>query len=484
MKYLYGASVQGIQPFIFQTNKLREIVGASELVEQVCTEMFDKFGSRTESIVRAAGKISHVFETKEDCEKAALEFPRMVMTQAPGITISQAVVNLSDDGSNYKDQSNKLEKQLIVQRSRPVRSMTLGLSAIRRSPSTGLPAVDSGEDGLLDEASKLKLEASNTQKLMKKLTGLDDIDNDQIPYKIEKIASSSNWIAIVHADGNGMGRMVQEVCTNQDHARKFSQTIDKITTTSAREAYVAVVAPHVSGDETIPIRPVLLSGDDLAIICRADLAVLFAKVFLEKFEENSKQMLKACEDLQQYDVIHKGLTACAGIAFVKATYPFHYAVELAESLEQRAKKKAKIIDADLAPSCLMFHKVQDSFVEDFDEIAKRELQPQGKLSFEAGPYYVGEWATQFGDQCACTAEKLLDYVGKLKVEEGTAVRSHLRQWLPLLFEDVGAANQHMKRLRCINTKARVLIDEVFEKLSDTDDKTIPFHDILALISIE
>lgn len=32
--YLYGAAVQGIQSFIFQTNKLMEIAGASELVEQ------------------------------------------------------------------------------------------------------------------------------------------------------------------------------------------------------------------------------------------------------------------------------------------------------------------------------------------------------------------------------------------------------------------------------------------------------------------
>ena len=36
-KYLYGAAVQGIQDFIFKTNELKHIVGASELVEQICT---------------------------------------------------------------------------------------------------------------------------------------------------------------------------------------------------------------------------------------------------------------------------------------------------------------------------------------------------------------------------------------------------------------------------------------------------------------
>ena len=37
MKYLYGAAIQGIQSFIFQTNKLQEIVGASELIEIICS---------------------------------------------------------------------------------------------------------------------------------------------------------------------------------------------------------------------------------------------------------------------------------------------------------------------------------------------------------------------------------------------------------------------------------------------------------------
>ena len=41
-KYLYAAAVQGIQSFIFQTNRLKEIVGASELVEEICTSAFSE----------------------------------------------------------------------------------------------------------------------------------------------------------------------------------------------------------------------------------------------------------------------------------------------------------------------------------------------------------------------------------------------------------------------------------------------------------
>ena len=96
-RYLYGAAVQGIQDFIFKTNELKHIIGASELVEQICTKAFDEYAKPGESVVRAAGNIKVIFDNEEDCRNAVREFPKKVMTMAPGITISQAVVPLDDD---------------------------------------------------------------------------------------------------------------------------------------------------------------------------------------------------------------------------------------------------------------------------------------------------------------------------------------------------------------------------------------------------
>ena len=41
-KWLYGASVQGIQGYIFQTNKLKAVIGASELVKDLRETNFMK----------------------------------------------------------------------------------------------------------------------------------------------------------------------------------------------------------------------------------------------------------------------------------------------------------------------------------------------------------------------------------------------------------------------------------------------------------
>ena len=106
-KILYGAAVQGIQGFIFQTNTLKEIIGASELVERVCTSAFaEQIGSDVDSlakdenmIIMAAGNILYVFNDENKCRNTVLNFPKKVMDMAPGITISQATVaiEIEDD---------------------------------------------------------------------------------------------------------------------------------------------------------------------------------------------------------------------------------------------------------------------------------------------------------------------------------------------------------------------------------------------------
>jgi hypothetical protein len=515
-KYLYGASIQGIQGFIFQTDKLKEIVGASELVAQICTTAFNDYALNGESIVRAAGNIKYIFNHEKDCKEAVLRFPRKVMTMAPGITISQAVVKVETDLSNYAAQSDKLEQLLRAQRNKLPRPMTLGLMAIKRAPSTGLPAMDSNKEGLIDEASEEKTKNNQTTKdLMLKLTGKDKLKHEQIAYDFEDMEGKNSWLAVVHADGNGMGRIFEAVGKYPYVMRIFSTLVDEITASCAQESFGAVQKEYFAVSKTIPIRPIVLSGDDLTIVCRADLAIDYTKVFIETFESLSKKMLedkelKADKDIKPEieklaknlkseigklakeerekceKMIREGLTVCAGIAFVKSSYPFHYAYNLAEKLCSRAKKAAKKIDTDLAPSCMMFHKVQDSFVEDFSEIVERELKPQPNLSFENGPYYCGEHA-QSGEKCKnnClnTVDSLLRNIKQLKGKEGNAIKSHLRQWLSLLFENVGAADQKMKRLRTLDKKAYELIDDKYEKLSAGTTKEIPFHDILSLASI-
>ena len=159
-KFLYGASVQGIQSFIFQTNQLDDISGASELVESICTKAFEKavgegFNKKDNAVIMAAGNVKYVFDTQEQCENVVRNFPRKVQECAPGITFSQAVVKF-DDEKNFGKAVDELEKKLKTQRNLPQTPLEVGMLGCKRAAKTGMPVVKIWNGEELDAATYAK----------------------------------------------------------------------------------------------------------------------------------------------------------------------------------------------------------------------------------------------------------------------------------------------------------------------------------------
>lgn len=523
MKYLYGAAVQGIQNFIFQTNELKDIVGASELVENICTELFakllygdslnreqliKKLESDENAIVNAAGNIKYEFDEneKEKCKEIVRKFPKTVVEYAPGITISQAVVEMNEE-DNFADVVNVLEEKLRAQRNKPMASTTIGLMGILRSRKTGLPAVeivkdkDSGKDDYIDEGTRAKrrnISNHNTNeqtlpKLCHKAFDEKNIKASQIAYNIEDLTGKNDWIAVIHADGNGLGQVVQKIGKEDKVFKGFSKNLDKATREAARKAYTSLKDKHTWG-KVIPIRPIVLGGDDFTVICRADLALDYATAFIQNFEKQTGTLLgQTLIKHSVFDDKSQKLTACAGIAYIKSSYPFYYGYDLAESLCTVAKKDAKKGDPEvknLPPSCIMFHKVQDSFVEKYKDIAERELEPQDGISFQFGPYYIDKDAAAKKDRW--TVETLVKKVGELKGKEGNAIKSQIRNWLGLLHSNRDMAEQKLKRLMSITPEHQQdfvksittgVIHKEKEKEVEKDVTTYPAYDILAIHTI-
>lgn len=480
--YLYGAAIQGIQNFIFQTNELKDIVGASELVEQVCTKAFDEFTGGQNSILRAAGNIKHLFQSREACEKAVRYFPAKVMNMAPGITISQAVVAF-DDG-NFEQAVGKLEQKLRIQRNRPVASLTLGLMGMVRSRKTGLPAVFEENGDFYDQAAGKKREIVGQAHydLCQKSFGIPNLKN-RIAYDIGDIASGNNWIAIVHADGNGLGNIVRLIGRKPDVLKAFSSALNEATCSSAQEAFKAV-EPVFRDNKFIPIRPIVLGGDDMTVVIRGSLAMEYTSAYLEAFERNTKEIFGKIVsqypnlDEAQRCILEAGLTACAGIAFVKSSYPFYYGYHLAESLCAKGKMDAKGFDGKRAPSCLMFHKVQDSFVENYDDIIHRELIPYAGNTFVFGPYYLESCVPPM----RWSVSELLSEVKLLDNVEGNAVKSGLRQWMTLL-HDKGEEGAYQKKERMLSLLEDDRLKRLIEKVIDEKGKRHAVYDVLSLRSI-
>jgi len=514
-KFLYGASVQGIQGFIFQTNTLAEIVGASELVEDICTNLFDDVlqncdikKGESNAIVNAAGNIKYIFDNKDDCAKVVRIFPKTVTEYAPGINISQSVVEytpyIKGKGGQeigFTDAVQELERRLRIQRNKLMRDTMVGLMGIERSRQTGLPVTHITKKGEhVDEGTYLKLytdvknekgetykgeRKETTQKLCVKAFGKPDVTSN-IPFEITDMTDKNDWIAIIHADGNGLGQVVQKIGTQPEVFKKFSKNLDEATTAAAVKAFESVVnVDSLKKGEKIPMRPIVLSGDDHTVICRADFAIQYIEAFIGNFEKSTEEKLGKI--LSENNVFKSGenyLTACAGIAFIKSSYPFYYGYQLAEALCDRAKKDTKALykanEGNLPASCLMFHKVQDSFITSYDDIVKRELTPQTDISFEFGPYYIYR-NVENKIENRWTVENLVKKSIELNTESMRPVKAGLRNWLSLIHINPAMAAQRLERLKTISGKDKYIEDVT---ASRENERTVyPIYDILAVNSV-
>lgn len=464
-KYLYGASVQGIQEFIFKTNQLQEIVGASEIVKSLEAE-FVKFTKidKKNILLNAAGNIKAIFEDKTVLEKVVLEFPKMIMQKAYGITISQAVVKLRGE-TPTQDEINELEKKLKIQRNKPSLALDSSLNIMQLAPKTARPIVKyktiKKQNVPLDMASDAKLQAN--EEFYKKNPRNKEFTN------ISDFSNGKSKIAIVHIDGNGLGQLIPNL---KIPLNEFSLKLDEAT----REAF------EEARDSTMSVREVILGGDDVTVICNANDALTFTQKFLQLFEEKTAEKLS------------NKLTACAGIAYCNEKYPFHYAVSLAEALCSQTKKHAKKINPDLAPSSLMFHNIQSSNFQTWEKFVKDELTIQNDndretVKYDFGPYYLSE-------EIQPGIEKFLISVEAYRCD-GSPI-SRLRSWLSELGKSSQSSKNLLSRINKVTQQSDMWkcdimnknLENLHTKLSDKDliiekdgfYKT-PIYDILQIHSV-
>lgn len=419
-KYLYGASVQGIQEFIFKTNKLQEIVGASEIVKSVANE-FEKISGYKNSdkniLINTAGNIKAVFEDKESCERVVLEFSKIIQKKAYGITISQAVVDFDGDATKH---INKLEKKLKIQRNKPSIPLDMSLNIMKLCPKTARAEVENDAD----MATSQKLQAN--QEFYRKNPSEKEFKD------FSYIKNSKGKIATIHIDGNGLGAIVKELGAKLS---AFSLKLDRATKKAVKDAK----------RDYMEVREVIVGGDDVTVICNANNALEFTKNFLENFERETSE-------IEELKGIKDKLTACAGIAYCNEKYPFHYAVDLAEALCGEAKNHSKREN-----SCLMFHNIQSSNYQEWDKFVKDELTISNgtqTIRCDFGAYYLDK----------IDEANIDDFINTLEAYrcDGSPI-SRLRNWLSELYKSDANAKNLLDRINKITQDSATWNCEIMDK---------------------
>lgn len=505
-KYLYGASIQGIQEYIYATNDLQEIIGASEIIDSLGRNLKDKkkddgeiFGMFDELkqnglveqiLLNAAGNFRAIVNGEENLKKIVYNLPKKIMQNAYGITVSQATAPYNGD---YETASKILEQRLKTQRNRPSLPLDMSINFMLLAPKTARAVYKiknkKDEKILLDISSAQKREAHT--RWFNKRREKDKEDKKDVQFielkEFSQILNDKNKLAIIHADGNGLGilvkNLVEVVKKNNDTGAiaRFSESLDKATKNAFAKAKEKTKA--ALGKNSLKIKELILSGDDMTAVCDADIALEFTKNFIEEFENQT--------DNKKPDIEQK-LTMCAGIAYCNEKFPFHYAVALAEELCAAAKKhsKSKYVkdqEKDIAPSCLMFHNIQSSNFQSWDNFIKDELTIKNKgnnIRCDFGPYYLKK-----------DGEANIDaFINLAKIySDEKSPKGKLREWIKELGINENLAKMMLDRINDMlenRGKFDKTLDEFYKGLScknliiekDQSQKT-PIYDLLQILSV-
>ncbi len=169
----------------------------------------------------------------------------------------------------------------------------------------------------------------------------------------EELAGDS-YLALVYADGNGVGKAAGS--EDVERARFFHRNRVLL-----RRAVKDAIDVACDGSSPAPLLPLMLGGDDLLVVCRADTALPFvAKLCRTLFEIQR-------DELQVFK-----LTLGVGVVIAHPKIPIHRLHEVAERLAASAKRRYRGFRGGEGRSVVDWAVYTTSWVDDPEDVRRRD----------------------------------------------------------------------------------------------------------------
>lgn len=332
------------QAYIFSSNKLQDNVlnsamiawvTSSEYFSFVCGEYYDE---NTNLVYAGGGHTVLSFVTRDKAVRFNRRFSRQLLMDFPKMELFTRIMEYVDDqapGWNLQELTKELERKKAL-RETSFHQGTFGFEKIDRNTFEPLIVEQGGGTTVRLPETEWVIDADLTPEGYHNVKRFEDLGGSK---------GQTNFIAVVHIDGNGMGARVSTLYDVLDEQklsweqykkqiRLFSESIDQDFKDAYKEMLQEVVKRMENGElrslsigeHRLPIRRIITSGDDICFVAEGRIGLEAARIFVEKL----------CDKTNAVD--GKPYAACAGIAIVHTKYPFFRAYDLAEMLCSNAKR--------------------------------------------------------------------------------------------------------------------------------------------------
>lgn len=465
-----------IQQYVFGSNKMKDNLGASHIVENVFNQL--KVRNDLEIGYIGGGNALIFTFTSDSAKKIVSDFTKSLLVGFPGVSIAVAIMNdFGKEDLDYSEKIKNLFRELSINKGKYHAINTIpshGITDVCRFTSLSVEIIEKYEKSgtnkveidLISSATATKRnfekESRDKEKELLRSAGLESCS---FPTEFKDLGQrkfEDSHIAVVHIDGNGFGEIFRSLKTLNETIRLSEELRNAVIEAfiyclkeydKVRDSFTDIVITE--NNKYLPIRPIVLGGDDVTFVCHGKLGIWFAEKFMGKFSSNN---YVNGEHSQPYG-------CCAGIAIVKEKYPFYRAYQLAESLCTSAKEQSRKNSGNWIDFQFSFSGLGNSL----DEIRKYQYSdPSDSNSIINRPYCLDERSGHLG---FCQLKKLAYSLNEnLPQSKIKSLRAKLNNDIESLKEYIEhLKNQHGDFIEAVNTTEEMM--------------GLPFFDMIELLEV-